>query len=166
MLSKTSIIICGMLLQGEMNAYDMLKMIDRMNMQYWHPIGATTLYESCLRLEKKGFIEDTGRAENKTVYRITEAGRAELKATICALFERVDFDSVWFCLAVMYSGVLSKKELEEEKIKRAALLEEYEKGTIENRDKMLAAKVPYIDIFAIDRMIQIIQMEKETLRKL
>lgn len=166
MLSKTSIIICGMLLQGEMNAYDMLKMIDRMNMQYWHPIGATTLYESCLRLEKKGCIENTGKADNKAVYRLTASGRAELKATICALFERVDFDSVWFCLAVMYSGVLSKKELEEEKIKRAALLEEYEKGTIENRDKMLAAKVPYIDICAIDRMIQIIQMEKETLRKL
>ena len=53
MLSKTSIVICGMLLQGEMNAYDMLKMIDSMNMQYWHPIDATTLYETCLRLEKK-----------------------------------------------------------------------------------------------------------------
>ena len=166
MLSKTSIVICGMLLHGEMNAYDMLKMIDNMNMQYWHPIGATTLYESCLRLEKKGYIEDTGKADNKAVYRITEAGRAELKATICALFERVDFDSVWFCLAVMYSGILTKKELEEEKQKRNALLDEYEKGTIENRDKMLAAKVPYIDICAIDRMIQIIQMEKETLSKL
>ncbi len=166
MLSKTSIVICGMLLQGEMNAYDMLKMIDRMNMQYWHPIGATTLYESCLRLEKKDYIQDTGKADNKAVYRITEAGRAELKATICALFERVDFDSVWFCLAVMYSAILSKKELEEEKMKRAALLDEYEKGTIENRDKMLAAKVPYIDICAIDRMIQIIQLEKETLKKL
>ena len=128
MLSKTSIVICGMLLQGEMNAYDMLKMIDNMNMLYWHPIGATTLYESCLRLEKKGYIEDTGKADNKAVYRITEAGRAELKATICALFERVDFDSVWFCLAVMYSEVLTKKELEEEKKKRASLLEEYEKG--------------------------------------
>ncbi len=166
MLSKTSIVICGMLLQGEMNAYDMLKMINNMNMQYWHPIGATTLYESCLRLEKKGYIEDTGKSDNKVVYRITEAGRAELKATICTLFERVDFDSVWFCLAVMYSGILTKKELEEEKEKRAAFLDEYEKGTIENRDKMLAAKVPYIDICAIDRMIQIIQMEKETLRKL
>lgn len=166
MLSKTSIVICGMLLQGEMNAYDMLKMIDNMNMQYWHPIGATTLYESCLRLEKKNYIEDTGKADNKAIYQITEAGRAELKATICALFERVDFDSVWFCLAVMYSGILSKKELEEERKKRAALLDEYEKGTIENRDKMLAAKVPYIDICAIDRMIQIIQMEKETLGKL
>ena len=166
MLSKTSIVITGMLLQGEMNAYDMLKMIDNMNMQYWHPIGTTTLYESCLRLEKKGLIEDTGKSDNKAVYRITEAGRAELKTTICELFERLDYDSVWFCLAVMYSEILSKKELEEEKKKRAALLDEYEKGTIENRDKMLAAKVPYIDIYAIDRMIQIVQMEKETLEKL
>ncbi len=166
MLSKTSIVICGMLLQGEMNPYDMLKMIESMNMQYWHPIGATTLYESCLRLEKKGYIEDTGKADNKAVYRLTEAGRAELKVTICALFERVDFDSVWFCLAVMYSGVLTKKELEAEKKKRAALLDEYKKGTIEHRDQMLAAKVPYIDICAIDRMIQIIQMEKETLGKI
>ena len=89
-----------------------------------------------------------------------------MKSTICSLFERVDFDSVWFCLAVMYSGVLTKKELDDEKKKRAALLDDYEKGTIENRDKMLAAKVPYIDICAIDRMIQIIQMEKETLGKL
>ena len=166
MLSKTSIVITGMLLQGEMNAYDMLKMIDNMNMQYWHPIGATTLYESCLRLEKKGLIEDTRKSDNKAVYRITDSGRAELKTTICELFERVDYDSVWFCLAVMYSGILSKSELEEEKKKRAALLDEYEKGTIENRDKMVAAKVPYIDICAIDRMIQIVQMEKETLEKL
>ena len=166
MLSKTSIVITGMLLQGEMNAYDMLKMIDSMNMQYWHPIGATTLYESCLRLEKKGYIQDTGKADNKAVYRITEAGRSELKATICALFERVDFDSVWFCLAVMYSEILTKKELEQEKKKRLALLDEYEKGTIEHRDIMVASKVPYIDICAIDRMIQIVQMEKETLRKL
>lgn len=30
MLSKTSIVILGMLRKGEMNAYDMLKMIDRM----------------------------------------------------------------------------------------------------------------------------------------
>lgn len=166
MLSKTSIVICGMLLQGEMNAYDMLKMIDAMNMQYWHPIGATTLYETCLRLEQKGFIEDTGRAENKAVYRLTKAGRLELKAAICALFERVDFDSVWFCLAVMYSKVLTKKELDAEKKKRAAILDEYEQGTIEHRDQMSAAKLPYIDICAIDRMIQIIQMEKETLRKI
>ena len=166
MLSKTSIVICGMLLQGEMNAYDMLKMIESMNMQYWHPIGATTLYESCLRLEKKGFIEDTGKADNKAVYRLTANGREELRSTICALFERVDFDSVWFCLAVMYSEVLTKKELEEEKKKRAALLDEFEKGTSEHRDQMVAAKLPYIDICAIERMIQIIHMEKETLGKL
>ena len=68
----------GILTKGEKNAYDMLKVIDQMNMKYWLPIGATTLYETCIRLQKKGLIEDTGEAENKAVYCITDAGRKEL----------------------------------------------------------------------------------------
>lgn len=156
----------GILTQGEKNAYDMLKVIDRMNMKYWLPIGATTLYETCIRLEKKGYIEDTGESDNKAVYRITEKGTAELKKTICGLYERVDYDSVWFCLAVLYSNVLSKKELAAEKKKRQAILDEYEAGTKANRDLLIKENVPYEGICAIDRMIHIIEMEKDTLKNL
>lgn len=166
MLSKTSIVIMGILTKGEKNAYDMLKVIDRMNMKYWLPIGATTLYESCIRLEKKGYIENTGEADNKAVYRITDKGTAELKKTICDLYERIDYDSVWFCLAVLYSDVLSKKELAAEKKKRQAILDEYEAGTKANRDMLIKEHVPYSGICAIDRMIHIIEMEKETLKNL
>ncbi|MCR5390438.1 MAG: hypothetical protein K6E77_06775, partial [Lachnospiraceae bacterium] len=102
-------------------------------------------------------------SEKKAVYKLTNAGRKELKSTICALFERVDFDSVWFCLAVMYSSVLSKKELEREIGIRTKLLDEYEKGTLENKEIMLKYDVSYIEVCAIDRMLQIIRMEKETL---
>lgn len=156
----------GILTKGEKSTYDMLKEIDSMNMKYWLPIGATTLYETCIRLEKKGYIEDTGEADNKVVYCITEKGRKELKKTICELYERVDYDSVWFCLAVMYSDVLTKKEFETEKKKRQALLDEYEAGTKANKNALLAAKIPYSGICAIDRMISIIEMEKETLKNL
>ncbi|MCR5803314.1 MAG: PadR family transcriptional regulator [Clostridia bacterium] len=165
MLSKTSIVIMGMLSKGEMNAYDMLKMIEKMNMKYWFPIGATTLYETCIRLEKKNYIENTGESDKKAIYHITEEGLRELKSTICALFERVDFDSVWFCLAVMYSGVLDKKELKREIMIRTKILDEYEKGTIANKELMLKEDVSYIEVCAIDRMIQIIRMEKETLER-
>ena len=163
MLSKTSIVIMGMLGKGEMNAYDMLKMIEKMNMRYWFPIGATTLYETCIRLKKKEYIINTGESDKKAIYQLTEAGLKELKSSICTLFERVDFDSVWFCLAVMYSSVLSKKELEREIGIRTKLLDEYEKGTLENKEIMLKYDVSYIEVCAIDRMLQIIQMEKETL---
>lgn len=71
-----------------------------------------------------------------------------------------------FCLAVMYSDVLTKKELAEEKKKRQALLDEYEAGTKANKAVLLEGKVPYSSICAIDRMIHIIEMEKETLKKL
>ena len=165
MLSKTSIVIMGMLSKGEMNAYDMLKMIEKMNMKYWFPIGATTLYETCLRLQKKNYIENTGESDKKAIYHITKEGLQELKSSICELFERVDFDSVWFCLAVMYSGVLSKKELDREIAIRSKILDEYEKGTLENKEKMLQYDVSFKEICAIDRMIQIIRMEKETLER-
>ena len=166
MLSKTSIVIMGTLTKGEKNAYDILKMIDKMNMKYWLPIGATTLYETCIRLEKKGLIKDTGNAENKSVYCITDKGKIELKKTICELYERVDYESVWFCLAVLYSDILTKKEFETEKKKRMELLEEYEFGTKANKEVLVKNKSPYSSICAIDRMISIIEMEKETLRNL
>ena len=149
-----------------MNAYNILKIIDRMNMKYWLPIGATTLYETCNRLEKKGYIEDTGEADNKAVYCLTDKGRIELKKTICGLYERVDYDSVWFCLAVLYSDALSPEEFETEKKRRKALLDEYEVGTKANKEILLADKAPYSSICAIDRMISIIEMEKETLKNL
>ena len=166
MISKTSIVIMGILTKGEKNAYDILKMIDRMNMKYWLPIGATTLYETCLRLVKKGYIADTKENDSKAVYYITESGRTELKKTICALYERVDYDSVWFCLAVIFSDVLSKKELTEEKKKRRKLLVEYEAGIKENKKILMKENPPYSGICAIDRMLQIIEMEKETLKNL
>lgn len=166
MLSKTSIVILGFLCKGEKNAYDMLKMIDSMNMKYWLPIGATTLYETCLRLQKKALIEDSGESQAKAIYRITDKGKQELKNTVIALFDQVDYDTVWFCLAVMYSDILSKEELNTAKQKRAALLDEYEKGTKQNRDIMLQHKVPYSAVCAIERMIRIVEMEKETLSKL
>lgn len=166
MLSKTSIVIMGTLTKGDKNAYDILKMIDRMNMKYWLPIGATTLYETCIRLEKKGLIKDTGEAENKSIYCITDKGKTELKKAICELYERVDYDSVWFCLAVLYSDILTKKEFETEKKKRMALLEEYEIGTKANKEILVKNQSPYSSICAIDRMISIIEMEKETLSNL
>lgn len=166
MLSKTSIVIMGTLTKGEKNAYDILKMIDRMNMKYWLPIGATTLYETCIRLEKKGLIKDTGEAENKSIYCITDKGKTELKKAICELYERVYYDSVWFCLAVLYSDILTKKEFETEKKKRMALLEEYEIGTKANKEILVKNQSPYSSICAIDRMISIIEMEKETLSNL
>ena len=72
MLSKTSIVIMGTLTKGEKNAYDILKMIDRMNMKYWLPIGATTLYETCIRLEKKGLITRKLAIKNNRPVKIIE----------------------------------------------------------------------------------------------
>ena len=117
--------------------------------------------EATKQLEESEFSATSGGG----VVEVKVSGKKELMDTVCELFERVDFDSVWFCLAVMYSGVVSKKELEREISIREKLLNEYEKGTLENKEKMLQYNVSYIEVCAIDRMIQIIRMEKETLER-
>lgn len=61
MLSKTSIVICGLLYNEQLSAYDLLKKIEERQMRYWLPIGNTTLYETALRLEKKVLLK--GRVE-------------------------------------------------------------------------------------------------------
>ena len=67
---------------------------------------------------------------------------------------------------MLYSDVLSSEEFETEKKRRKELLEEYEAGTKANKEVLLANKAPYSSICAIDRMIKIIEMEKETLKNL
>ena len=47
----------------------------------------------------------------------------------------------------MYSSVLSKKELEREIGIRTKLLDEYEKGTLENKEIMLKYDVSYIFVY-------------------
>ncbi len=79
MLSKTSIVITGMLLQGEMNAYDMLKMIDNMNMQYWHLIGATTLYES---FQKKNWKKKSKNVPHFLMNTKKEQSRIAIKCSL------------------------------------------------------------------------------------
>ena len=79
MLSKTSIVICGLLLKETLSAYDIIKKIEERQMKYWLPIGNTTVYETALRLEKKGMIQEIDNQANKVVYTLTELGLKTLK---------------------------------------------------------------------------------------
>ena len=163
MLSKTSIIILGLLVERNMSAYDMCSRIDSMNMKYWHSIGATTLYETCIRLQKKGLIATTEESDRKTMYELTARGLSELQETIRELFNRVDFDSIWFTLAYMFSGVIPKDELIKLKEQRMELLCDYEIGIQKQLNKMKEMGIPFERVSAVQRMYQIVLVEKEFL---
>lgn len=166
MISKTSIVILGILYNQSMSAYDILKRIDDMNMKHWFPIGNTTLYETALRLEKKTLIIGDHSNNSKVIYTISEKGKTELKNTIRALFLKIDFDTVWFCLATMYCYILDKEELKELVKQRKALLKEYYEGTSQHMRKMIEQEVPLHGICSIQRMLDVIVLEQNTLKSI
>ena len=163
MLSKTSIVIMSLLYREKLSAYDILRKIDEMNMRYWLPIGDTTLYETALRLEKKKFIEGTHSENTKVIYRITETGIAELRSSVCSLFCRIDYDTTWFSLATRFCRVLEDGVLHEMIKQRHMILDEYYKGTTEQYELLIMHHVPFQGICSIQRMIQVIELERESL---
>lgn len=165
MLSKTSIVILGMLHDQKLSAYDMLKKIDEMNMKYWLPIGNTTLYETALRLEKKDYIQGDDVVSTKRTYQITEKGIKELKDTVTQLFLQIDYDTIWFSLATLYSYVLEHEVLAELIEKRKVLLKEYYDGTLENLNHLKEYHVPYHGVCTIERMVQVIELEQKSLHE-
>lgn len=165
MLSKTSIVIMGILYDQELSAYDILKKLSEKNIKYWMPIGNTTLYEAALRLEKKSLIRGNA-SSNKTVYSLTEQGKQELKDTISSLFLQMDYDTIWFSLATLFCHVLEKNELEKLIQQRRVLLKEYRDGTRENLERARQNQVPSQGICTILRMIEVAEMELRTLDEL
>lgn len=166
MLSKTSIVMMGLLCEEDLSAYDMLKRIEHMNMKYWWPIGNTTLYETAVRLEKKNYIVGTQQG-NKLVYHITDAGHRELEEAIRTIFTRMDYDTIWMSLAVLYCKVLQESELKIILQQRKSLLEEYYQGIQMNQK--YHEKLPNIPIEAalsVERMLRITELEQKLLEQL
>lgn len=163
MLSKTSIVIMGFIWEEDLSAYDVLKKIDERKMKYWMPIGDTTVYETALRLEKKNYIKVTDIQQKKSIYTITDEGKQVLQDTIKKLFLRVDYDTIWFSLATMFSNLLDHDTLNCLVLEREKLLMEYLHGTNEQLDIMKTNGVPEHRFYTIHRMIKVVELELETI---
>lgn len=166
MLSKTSIVICGLLLRETLSAYDIIKKIEEYQMRYWLPIGNTTVYETALRLEKKGVIKGGSDQANKVVYTLTESGLKILKKDLAELFLKVDYDTIWFSLALLFSEVFQREELIQLIKKRKAILEGYREGTVKQIEAMKKKGIPYQGVCTIERMLEVTALEEKTLIRL
>lgn len=166
MLSKTSIVILGLISEENLSAYDILKRIDERRMKYWMPIGDTTVYETALRLEKKKYITVNNIEHKKSIYAITEEGKQELLNTISELFLRVDYDTIWFSLATMFCHLLDLDKYSKLIIERERILQEYLQGTKQQYEMMKANGVMENRHYAVQRMIQVIELELETINNM
>ena len=92
------IMILGALIERPMSAYEMDKTLEERNVRRWIRISSPSVYRNVIRLCDEGYADGTvvkeGEMPEKTVYTITDKGRArfaDLMDEAAALPARVDF---------------------------------------------------------------------------
>ena len=65
MLSKPATMLLGLIHRQPLNAYEIVKTLDYMNIKYWFNIGTSTVYATIKTLEKKQYISSNGKQSRK-----------------------------------------------------------------------------------------------------
>ena len=59
MLSKPATMLLGLIYEKPLNAYEIIKLLNYMNVKWWFNIADSTVYSTLKTLEKKEFISGT-----------------------------------------------------------------------------------------------------------
>ena len=57
MLSKPATLLLGIIYEKPLNAYEITKLLDYMNIKWWFNVADSTVYTTLKNLEKRGLIE-------------------------------------------------------------------------------------------------------------
>lgn len=165
MLSKTMAILLGIIEEQPINAYEMIKLLTRMNVRSWCAIADSTVYATLKAALKKDYIagevEKGGTMPDKTIYYITEKGRAEFISTIEAFVSCFEYDVTPFSIAMFFVTAL---ELERALVllrERLVLLYGLQESTAAQIKGMMAKKLPALYICNARQSLCIIMAQLE-----
>lgn len=133
MQSKTAFVLLGLLKEKPLNPYEIVKVLERINISRWSPVSASAVYMTIKVLEKKGLIagrrEKTGAMPEKTVYAVTDAGTGEFMQSLRAYLTEEISDLAHFNLATLFICHLERQEAVEVLSARLARLDAEDEGT-------------------------------------
>lgn len=120
--------VLALLVQGERHTYDMHRQMIDTHKDFVTGLPRS-MYHAVERLSRDGLIaagstmREGGRPE-RTLYRLTDAGRADLRARVRRLVETPDPDTTLFVAALSFVGCLSVAEARQALSARAIALDE------------------------------------------
>jgi DNA-binding PadR family transcriptional regulator len=89
MVSRVSIMLLGLLMEGDRHGYELVKEMDERGMSRWAPVSKVAAYKCLARMESEGsltsWLEREGSAPEKHVYAVTQAGEERLRDMVYAL---------------------------------------------------------------------------------
>ena len=156
MLSKSATMMLGLINRQPLNAYEIIKVLECMNVKWWYDIANSTIYATLRTLDNKGLIvgvsEKNGNMPYRTVYSISDKGKMELKNTLTKSILSFDFDTNLFSIAAFFLDFFELDEQISLLKQRNIILTKYITG-IENW--ILHQKdstVPFSHIVIVERM--------------
>lgn len=163
MLSKPATLLLGIIYEKPLNAYEITKLLDYMNIKWWFNVADSTVYTTLKNLEKRGLIKGTieriGNMPDKTIYTLTDKGGGELKETIKESFLQFRFDTNIFTIAAFVMNILETEEKKELLEKRLNILQSYLTGISKQDNEEWKKEAPDFHVANLERMIDIVQAE-------
>lgn len=163
MLSKPATMLLGLIYEKPLNAYEIIRCLNYMNVKWWFHIADSTVYATLKALEKKGYIEGVaekvGNMPDRTVYSLSDAGKNALTDTLRASILQFDYDTNIFSIAAFFLGIFSPKEQHELLERRLETLQRYRTGIERQVSPLWENEVPAVHVANVKRMIDLVDAE-------
>lgn len=163
MLSKSAVLLLGIIHKKPLNAYEITKLLAYMNIKWWFNVADSTVYTTLKNLEKKGLVKGTtereGNMPDKTIYSLTENGKDELKEAVKESILQFSYDTTVFTIAAFVMNILKTKEKKKVLKKRLDILQSYLAGISKQDNETWKQEAPDFHVANVERMIDIVQAE-------
>jgi len=163
MLSKAATMLLGLINEKPLNAYEITKQLQFMNVKQWYNIADSTVYTTIRNLEKKelisGTVEKIGNMPDRTIYRITEEGKTELLNSLKKSILEFDYDSNVFSITAFFIDIFPVEERRELLKERLDILNNYLNGIEQQIKEMGTLNTPKIAVANVQRIQYIVIAE-------
>lgn len=170
MLSKPATILLGLICEKPLNAYEIIKQLNYMNVKWWFNIADSTVYSTLKALEKKNYIvgatEKGGNMPNRTVYSLSDKGKSEFQDTLRSSILQFNYDTNIFSIAAFFLNTFNPDEQSDLLQKRIQILSKYREGIEKQVNPIWENEVSAIHSANVRRMIDLVDAEITGTRRL
>jgi DNA-binding PadR family transcriptional regulator len=152
---STRLVILGLLRDRPLYGYELKQIIEE-HMGDWTNIAFGSIYFALNKLSEEGFIEKAGTEQqgnrpSRTIYQITEAGRAEFLRLLCGVWSEVERHYYAIDIGLAFMAALPGEEIRGYLRGRIAQLEGIVQHVVEHQaEQMAQPEVPALAAAVFD----------------
>ena len=163
MLSKPATMLLGLIYEKPLNAYEIIKLLNYMNVKWWFNIADSTVYSTLKILEKRelisGTIEKIGNMPDRTVYSLSNKGKEEFINTLRASILQFNYDTNIFSIAAFFLNTFTSDEQQKLLQERLDILQKYRAGIEKQVNPLWESEVSASHSANVKRMIDLVDAE-------